>query len=122
MPRKQGTVFTAICCFNHSITILYHRQSTRSSDEYKHSAVPAVESGKPRRHCNAATAAASVFQMTSQTTAVKINPLCESGSHDNARADVGDVNPVFYGQRTKIRKTKEQEMISAILEVTTNGI
>ncbi len=34
----------------------------------------------------------------------------------------GGRNPMFYGQRRNIRKTKEQEMISTILDLVDCGI
>ena len=124
--RYIYTHFSSLCC---CILSLYHRKNVRArsaAGESKHFAVPAVESSESKSYCNAATAAASVFKMTTLATGVKINPLCESSSHGNTLVDCADVqgnitNPVFYGQRTKIRKTKEQEMISAILEATSNG-
>jgi len=33
----------------------------------------------------------------------------------------GGRNPLFYGQRRNIRKTKEQEMISAIMDLVEHG-
>ena len=83
---------------------------------------PAVASATPKRrnYCDTATVAAK-FQMN----AVKINPLMayssqdiDDGAHAVPSSELSRrENPVFYGQRTKIRKTKEQEMISALLEV-----
>lgn len=64
------------------------------------------------------------MKLQTATGAVKINPLMASSSSccDEEKAEGIHENPVFYGQITKIRKTKEREMISALLEVAENGI
>lgn len=63
---------------------------------------------------------------TPASTAVKTNPLLTQTSREKPLAERCNgenmpENPVFYGQRTKIRRTKEQEMISAILELAEYG-
>ena len=59
---------------------------------------------------------------------IKINPLLARSSRDDGTPEAPQLSgeeeeevPVFYGQRTKIRRTKDQEMMTAILEVTGSG-
>ena len=55
---------------------------------------------------------------------IKTNPLFDSTSPSSEnrgqRSGVAG-QEVFYGQRRKIRKTKEQEMISVIMDVTNHS-
>ena len=54
--------------------------------------------------------------------AVKTNPLLVQ-VHGGSWGEGGAVEmSAFYGQRRNIRKTKEQEMISAIMELAHPGI
>ncbi len=46
-------------------------------------------------------------------------PVSELGHHSNSGQEEAEC--VFYGQRRKIRKTKEQEMINAIMDITMYG-
>lgn len=59
-----------------------------------------------------------------RSPAVKTNPLLSREELPVERSSIGENGPenaVFYGQRTKIRRTKEQEMITAILELAEYG-
>ena len=74
--------------------------------------------------CCDAEAAAVEF---SPAAAIKVNPLLARSGRDvdgdgtpEDRPSDEEI-PVFYGQRTKIRRTKEQEMKTAILELTEKG-
>ena len=96
--------------FSHSTA----RKNSRSITEEK-----CCERKVRQKYCDDAATAAAKLKSKMAPSTVKINPLMES--YDEGRAERGE-NPVFYGQRTKIRKTKEQEMISALLEVAQNGI
>ena len=75
--------------------------------------------------------------LTTTTTAVKARTgLRGEGKAKKLKADKGgegkeegegereggiNHRPVFYGQRTRIRKTKEKEMVLAILELSRYG-
>lgn len=50
---------------------------------------------------------------------VKTNPLFHPPTADQSH--MAEEKPLFYGQRRNIRKTKEQEMITAILELAKHG-
>lgn len=70
------------------------------------------------------TATIGDFSTTPGSPAVvKTNPLLSREERLMERSSGENVpeDPVFYGQRTKIRRTKEQEMISAILELAEYG-
>ena len=73
----------------------------------------------PQLYCNAATAAAKLHAAAAGPSstgcdAVKINPLLN-------RSDGGGSEALFHGQTSKIRRTKEREMMSAIMEVASHG-
>ena len=78
----------------------------------KRAADPAKTDAANAKYCDAATvrAAPSVAD-----GAVKVNPLLLSTSGE------GGKGPQLCGQTEKIRRTKEREMLSAIMEVANHG-
>ena len=75
----------------------------------------------PQKYCNAATVAANVRAESASSTgcgAVKINPLLMHCSEDGGSGGVADA--VFHGQMSKIRRTKEREMMCAMMEVASS--
>ena len=58
---------------------------------------------------------------------IKTNPLFAGQDHRRQQVLSSEIDgsqtnqEVFYGQRRKIRKTKEQEMINAIVDLTNHG-
>ena len=73
----------------------------------------------PQRFCDSATAAARFRAKRSPDAAVKINPLL---ARPSSGADVRDATiALFHGQLSKIRRTKEREMMSVITEVANHG-
>lgn len=66
----------------------------------------------------------AIGDFSTSPAAVKTNPLLSQEERLVVNGSSGEnvpEDPVFYGQRKKIRRTKEQEMISAILELAEYG-
>ena len=67
----------------------------------------------PQWYCDAATFAAKLHA-ASPSGAVKVNPLLAGSRESGGEA-------AFHGQMSKIRRTKEREMMTAIMEVASHG-
>lgn len=67
----------------------------------------------PQWYCDAATFAAKLHA-ASPSGAVKVNPLLAGSRESGGEA-------AFHGQMSKIRRTKEREMVTAIMEVASHG-
>lgn len=121
--KKEKVSKSDLLIINSSKNIIVNSHLSEDTDKTSKQECQ-VDPKPPKQYCDAATAAAKLkFQMAG---AVKINPLVAGSSRTSCGEKLVDglhteENPVFYGQRTKIRKTKEQEMISALLEVAEKG-
>ena len=79
----------------------------------KRAADPAKTDAANAKYCDAATVAEKF--RAAPSVAVKVNPLLLSTSGE------GGKGPLLCGQTEKIRRTKEREMLSAIMEVANHG-
>ena len=90
--------------------------NTESHEPTPKRAAPAKTDAANAKYCDAATVAEKFRAAPSVADgAVKVNPLLLSTSGE------GGKGPLLCGQTEKIRRTKEREMLSAIMEVANHG-